>query len=63
MEALVERLEKAVIRLEVASAKLHGCSEKLTNGDINGHDGNITSCSDVWSCIEFTQSCNLKSRI
>ncbi|XP_062846598.1 adenylyl cyclase-associated protein 2 [Trichomycterus rosablanca] len=47
MEALVERLEQAVIRLEVASAKLHGCFENLTNGDINGHDGE-SQCLDAF---------------
>lgn len=39
MEALVERLEQAVIRLEAVSAKLQGCSGSMANGDINGLNG------------------------
>ncbi|XP_076865173.1 adenylyl cyclase-associated protein 2 [Brachyhypopomus gauderio] len=39
MEALIERLEQAVIRLEVVSAKLQGCFGNMANGDINGLNG------------------------
>ncbi|XP_072530988.1 adenylyl cyclase-associated protein 2 [Salminus brasiliensis] len=39
MEALVERLEQAVIRLEAVSTKLQGCSGGMANGDINGLNG------------------------
>ncbi|XP_036422524.1 adenylyl cyclase-associated protein 2 isoform X1 [Colossoma macropomum] len=39
MEALVDRLEQAVIRLETVSAKLQDCSPSLANGDINGLSG------------------------
>ncbi|XP_076827282.1 adenylyl cyclase-associated protein 1-like [Brachyhypopomus gauderio] len=33
MEALIERLEQAVIRLEVVSAKLQGCFGNMANGE------------------------------
>ncbi|KAF4074115.1 hypothetical protein AMELA_G00250870 [Ameiurus melas] len=39
MEALAERLEQAVIRLETVSAKLQGCSGSLSNGEINTFHG------------------------
>lgn len=44
MEALVERLERAVIRLEVVAAKLQNCPGGLVNGDIsNIINGGTTS--------------------
>lgn len=43
MEALVERLEQAVIRLETFSAKLQGCSGSLSNGEINTFNGTVMS--------------------
>ncbi|XP_066531910.1 adenylyl cyclase-associated protein 2 [Hoplias malabaricus] len=39
MEALVERLEQAVMRLEAVSDKLQCCSGIMANGDINGLNG------------------------
>ncbi|KAI5622791.1 adenylyl cyclase-associated protein 2 [Silurus asotus] len=47
MEALVERLEQAVIRLEAVSAKLQGCSGSLSNGEINGFNGE-SQCMDAF---------------
>ncbi len=35
MEALVERLEQAVIRLEAVAVKLQNCPEGLVNGDVS----------------------------
>ncbi|TSK31345.1 Adenylyl cyclase-associated protein 2 [Bagarius yarrelli] len=47
MEALVERLEQAVLRLEAVSAKIHGCSGILSNGEINGYHGE-SQCMDAF---------------
>ncbi|XP_026881256.2 adenylyl cyclase-associated protein 2 [Electrophorus electricus] len=47
MEALVERLEQAVIRLEVVSANLQGSSGNMTNGDINGLNG-VSQCMEAF---------------
>uniref|UniRef100_A0A8B9LRZ7 Adenylyl cyclase-associated protein n=1 Tax=Astyanax mexicanus TaxID=7994 RepID=A0A8B9LRZ7_ASTMX len=47
MEALVERLEQAVIRLEAVSSKLQGCSGGLINGVINGINGE-SQCMDAF---------------
>lgn len=35
MEALVERLEQAVVRLEAVAIKLQNCPGGLVNGDIS----------------------------
>ncbi|KAG7250952.1 hypothetical protein CRUP_013859, partial [Coryphaenoides rupestris] len=37
MEALIERLEQAVIRLEIVSSKMQTC-HCMTNGNANGLD-------------------------
>lgn len=47
MEALVERLEQAVIRLEAVSSKLQGFSGGLANGVINGINGE-SQCIDAF---------------
>ncbi|XP_060798081.1 adenylyl cyclase-associated protein 2 [Neoarius graeffei] len=47
METLVERLEQAVIRLETVSAKLQGCSGSLSNGEVNGFNGE-SQCMDAF---------------
>ncbi|XP_065146635.1 adenylyl cyclase-associated protein 2 isoform X2 [Paramisgurnus dabryanus] len=51
MEALVERLEKAVIRLEVVAAKLQNCPGGLVNGDII----NIINGGEIQSMEAFDQ--------
>lgn len=48
MEALVDRLEQAVNRLEVVSDKLQGCSGSLSNGEMNGYHGKIMSLHYVY---------------
>ncbi|KAM9494905.1 adenylyl cyclase-associated protein 2 [Clarias gariepinus] len=47
METLVERLEQAVIRLEAFSAKIQGRSGSLSNGEINGFNGE-SHCMDAF---------------
>ncbi|KAK2836541.1 hypothetical protein Q7C36_014410 [Tachysurus vachellii] len=47
MEVLVDRLEKAVNRLEVVSDKLQGCSGSLSNGEVNGYHGE-SQCTDAF---------------
>ncbi|GAA6083009.1 adenylyl cyclase-associated protein 2 isoform X1 [Tachysurus ichikawai] len=47
MEALVDRLEQAVNRLEVVSDKLQGCSGSLSNGEMNGYHGE-SQCMDAF---------------
>ncbi|KAI7798845.1 adenylyl cyclase-associated protein 2 [Triplophysa rosa] len=49
MEALVERLERAVIRLEVVAAKLQNCPGGLVNGDIS----NIINGGEIQSMEAF----------
>ena len=39
MEALIERLEQAVIRLEQVSNKMQACRCMASNGHSNGLDG------------------------
>lgn len=51
MEALVERLEQAVKRLEVVSDKLQGYSGSLSNGEMNGYHGTIIEST----CILLTE--------
>lgn len=54
MEALVERLEQAVIRLEAVAVKLQNCPEGLVNGDISSIiNGGTISTSDPDSSSEL----------
>uniref|UniRef100_A0A8C9V2A8 Adenylyl cyclase-associated protein n=1 Tax=Scleropages formosus TaxID=113540 RepID=A0A8C9V2A8_SCLFO len=51
MEALVERLEHAVVRLEAVSAKMEGSAEGVSNGDIvNGVNGGTGKHARAPSC-------------
>ncbi|KAM3858058.1 adenylyl cyclase-associated protein 2 [Diretmus argenteus] len=51
MEALIERLEQAVIRLEKVSMKMQA-SNGMTNGDcVNGIDGGLSQCVEAFDLL------------